>query len=55
MEEEGILYILLNPINSYQAKKTSLRKVKTDAIDAYQLCVLTKRILNLIKLEEFSY
>ncbi|CAK6472727.1 IS110 family transposase [Peribacillus castrilensis] len=27
-------------INSYQAKKSSLRKVKTDAIDAYQLCVL---------------
>ena len=25
---------------SYQAKKSSLRKVKTDAIDAYQLCVL---------------
>ncbi|MGG4264532.1 transposase [Peribacillus simplex] len=25
---------------SYQAKKTSLRKVKTDTIDAYQLCVL---------------
>uniref|UniRef100_UPI0011520A8A IS110 family transposase n=1 Tax=Bacillus sp. B4EP4a TaxID=2590665 RepID=UPI0011520A8A len=40
MEEQGILYILLNPIISYQAKKSSLRKVKTDAIDAYQLCVL---------------
>ncbi|CAH0311779.1 hypothetical protein SRABI96_05034 [Peribacillus sp. Bi96] len=40
MEEQGILYILLNPIISYQAKKTCLRKVKTDAIDAYQLCVL---------------
>ncbi|MGE7594268.1 IS110 family transposase [Peribacillus frigoritolerans] len=40
LEEQGILYILLNPIISYQAKKTSLRKVKTDAIDAYQLCVL---------------
>ncbi|MED3785675.1 transposase [Peribacillus frigoritolerans] len=25
---------------SYQAKKSSLRKVKTDAIDAYLLCVL---------------
>ena len=34
------LYILLNPIISYQAKKSSLRKVKTDAIDAFQLCVL---------------
>ena len=30
----------LNPIISYQAKRSSLRKVKTDAIDAYQLCVL---------------
>ncbi|MFD4818450.1 transposase [Peribacillus butanolivorans] len=40
LEEQGILYILLNPIISYQAKKSSLRKVKTDAIDVYQLCVL---------------
>ena len=40
LEEHEILYILLNPIISYQAKKSSLRKVKTDAIDAYQLCVL---------------
>ncbi|MDQ7860928.1 transposase [Peribacillus frigoritolerans] len=40
LEDQGILYILLNPIISYQAKKSSLRKVKTDAIDAYQLCVL---------------
>lgn len=40
MEEHDVLFILLNPIISYQAKKSSLRKVKTDAIDAYQLCVL---------------
>ncbi|MEC2055134.1 IS110 family transposase [Peribacillus psychrosaccharolyticus] len=40
LEEQEILYILLNPIISYQTKKSSLRKVKTDAIDAYQLCVL---------------
>jgi transposase len=40
MEEHDVLYILLNPIISYQAKKSSLRKVKTDAIDAFQLCVL---------------
>ncbi|HWL24452.1 MAG TPA: IS110 family transposase [Ureibacillus sp.] len=40
LEENEILYILLNPIISYQAKKSSLRKVKTDAFDAYQLCVL---------------
>lgn len=40
MEEHDVLYILLNPIISYQAKRSSLRKVKTDALDAYQLCVL---------------
>ena len=40
LEENDILYILLNPIISHQAKKSSLRKVKTDAYDAYQLCVL---------------
>lgn len=31
---------MLNPIISHQAKKASLRKVKTDAFDAYQLCIL---------------
>ncbi|MEH6944184.1 IS110 family transposase [Bacillus sp. JJ722] len=40
LEENEILYILLNPIISHQAKKASLRKVKTDAFDAYQLCIL---------------
>ena len=40
LEENEVLYILLNPIISYQAKRSSLRKVKTDAIDTYQLCVL---------------
>jgi len=40
LEDHEVLYILLNPIISYQAKRSSLRKVKTDAIDAYQLCVL---------------
>lgn len=40
LEEHGVLYILLNPIISYQTKRSSLRKVKTDEIDAYQLCVL---------------
>jgi transposase len=33
------LYII-NPLLSYQTKKSSLRKVKTDAIDAYHLCKL---------------
>ena len=40
LEDHEVLYILLNPIISYQAKRSSLRKVKTDEIDAYQLCVL---------------
>ncbi len=38
--ENEVPYILLNPIISYQAKRSSLRKVKTDAFDAYQLGVL---------------
>ena len=40
LDENDVLYILLNPIISHQAKKSSLRKVKTDAFDAYQLCTL---------------
>jgi hypothetical protein len=31
------LYIIINPLISFQAKKTNLRKVKTDIADAYQL------------------
>jgi transposase len=39
LDEQNYLYIIVNPILSYQAKKSSsLRKVKTDAIDAYALC-----------------
>lgn len=37
LEEHYYLFIVINPIISYQAKKASLRKVKTDAIDAYHL------------------
>lgn len=41
LEKQNYLFIILNPILSYQAKKSStLRKVKTDAIDAYHLCEL---------------
>lgn len=40
LEKNQYLYILVNPIISYQAKKTSLRKVKTDAVDAFHLCIL---------------
>ncbi len=34
------MYIVVNPLISHQAKNSSLRKVKTDAIDAYRLCGL---------------
>ncbi|AXF56542.1 IS110 family transposase [Salicibibacter kimchii] len=40
LEEREITYYLINPVVSYEAKKTSLRKVKTDAIDAHHLCEL---------------
>ena len=41
LEEQNYLYMLLNPILSYESKKSSsLRKVKTDAMDAYHLCEL---------------
>ncbi|SDI80781.1 IS110 family transposase [Alteribacillus bidgolensis] len=37
LEDHQIVYYLVNPVLSYEAKKTSLRKVKTDAIDAFHL------------------
>lgn len=37
MDENQYLYIVINPLLSHQAKKANLRKVKTDAADAYQL------------------
>jgi transposase len=40
LEEYNYQYIMLNPLLSYQAKKSTLRKVKTDAVDAYCLCEL---------------
>jgi transposase len=40
LESREILFLVINPLISYQAKKSSLRKVKTDAVDAYQLCEL---------------
>jgi len=40
LDEHGYVYIVVNPLISHQAKKSSLRKVKTDAIDAYRLCEL---------------
>lgn len=37
LENQDIAYYLINPVVSYEAKKTSLRKVKTDKIDAFHL------------------
>jgi transposase len=38
LNEHGYEYFLVNPLVVHQAKKTSLRKVRTDAQDAYHLC-----------------
>jgi transposase len=39
-EDRGYLLIIVNPLISYRAKSSSLRKVKTDVIDANHLCQL---------------
>ncbi|CRK82953.1 IS110 family transposase [Neobacillus massiliamazoniensis] len=39
-EEKDYLLIIVNPLISYRAKSSSLRKVKTDIIDANHLCEL---------------
>ncbi len=38
LDEHHYLSIVVNPLLSYKARTSSLRKVKTDAIDAYLLC-----------------
>lgn len=38
LEERRITYYLINPVVSYETKKTGLRKVKTDPHDAKHLC-----------------
>ncbi|MGP4109286.1 IS110 family transposase [Virgibacillus sp. L01] len=40
LEEHDYVYIIVNPLIAHRAKSSSLRKVKTDAIDAYNLCEL---------------
>ena len=40
LDEHNYVYILINPLISHRAKGSSLRKVKTDAVDAYHLCEL---------------
>lgn len=39
-EDRGYLLIIVNPLISYRAKSSSLRKVKTDIVDAHHLCEL---------------
>ena len=38
LDSLNYIYIVINPLISYRAKSSSLRKVKTDVIDAYHLC-----------------
>ncbi|WP_373894640.1 IS110 family transposase [Virgibacillus natechei] len=40
LEEHQYVYIIVNPLIAHRAKSSSLRKVKTDALDAYNLCEL---------------
>jgi transposase len=40
LKERDYLLIIVNPLVSYRAKSSNLRKVKTDVIDAYHLCEL---------------
>lgn len=40
LDKQGYLIIIVNPLISYRAKSSSLRKVKTDVIDARHLCEL---------------
>lgn len=40
LDRHGYLIIIVNPLISYRAKSSSLRKVKTDVIDARHLCEL---------------
>ncbi|GGI12983.1 IS110 family transposase [Gottfriedia solisilvae] len=63
LEKYNYLYIVINPILSHQSKKTSLRKVKTDAMDAFHLCELfykeelepyKKRGINLLNLRHLT-
>jgi transposase len=40
LEDRNYLLIIVNPLISYRAKSSSLRKVKTDPVDAKHLCEL---------------
>ncbi|WP_235075159.1 IS110 family transposase [Paenibacillus alvei] len=43
MEEHHYLFIVINPLISNRLRKSNLRKVKTDAADAYLLSDLCYR------------
>ena len=43
MERSGICHMVLNPLQSKRAKSSSLRKVKTDAADAWHLAEMYYR------------
>ena len=40
LDKKGYLTIIVNPLIPYKAKSSNLRKVKTDVVDARQLCEL---------------
>jgi transposase len=40
LDEQDYVYIMVNPLVSHRSRSTNLRKVKTDPVDAYQLCEL---------------
>lgn len=40
LEDHGYVYIIVNPLVSHRSRNANLRKVKTDPVDAYQLCEL---------------
>ncbi|MFS1515439.1 IS110 family transposase [Bacillus sp. SCS-151] len=40
LDEQDYVYIMVNPLVSHRSRSTNLRKVKTDPVDAYQLCQL---------------
>ncbi len=37
LEDNGMAYYLVNPVISFEARKTNLRQVKTDKADAFHL------------------
>ncbi|MFY4777459.1 IS110 family transposase [Metabacillus sp. RGM 3146] len=40
LDEQDYVYIMVNPLVSHRSRSANLRKVKTDPVDAYQLCEL---------------